>query len=112
MITRNYKTEEIKSTPHKVDVRQMYNSESAQIMHITLQPGETLIPHKTPVDVTFYVLEGKPTIHIGDEKESFEQDTLIESPAKIVHHISNESNAIARILVTKAPRPGSPTKLL
>lgn len=90
----------------------MYNSESAQIMHMTLQPGERLIPHKTPVDVTFYVLEGRPTIHIGDEKESFGQDTLIESPATIMHCISNESEAIARILVTKAPRPSNPTKLL
>ena len=112
MIARNYKKEPLKENPHKVDVRQLYNDSSAQVMHITLQPGETLKPHKTPVDVTFYILEGNPTIHIGEESQQFEKDTLIESPADIVHYISNEGQQQARILVTKAPRPEKQTKLL
>jgi quercetin dioxygenase-like cupin family protein len=112
MITRNIKTEPVTENPHKVEVKQMYNHPSAQIMHITLKPGETLKPHKTPVDVVFYILEGHPTIHIGDESEVFAQDTLIESPAHIVHFISNEGDTKARVLVTKAPRPENPTRLL
>lgn len=112
MISKNYKTESIKDNPHNVDVRQMYNKESAQIMHITLDPGQTLKPHKTPVDVVFYVLEGTPTVLIGDESQAFEKDTLIESPANIVHCLSNETSALARILVIKAPRPESKTRLL
>lgn len=112
MISRHHKTEPVKENPHKVEVKQMYNEASAQIMHITLQPGEALKPHKTPVDVTFYILEGTPTIHIGDESKIFEKDTLIESPAHIVHHISNNGNTIARILVTKAPRPENATRVL
>ncbi|MGQ1783986.1 cupin domain-containing protein [Saccharicrinis sp. GN24d3] len=112
MISRNYKTEPLKENPHNVEVRQMYNDASAQIMHITLKSGETLKPHKTPVDVTFYVLEGTPTVHVGEESAVFERDNLIESPADIVHYLSNESNSQARILVTKAPRPAKQTKLL
>ena len=112
MISRNYKTEALKDNPHQVDVRQLYNDASAQVMHITLMPGQTLKPHKTPVDVIFYILEGTPTVHIGDESTVFEQDTLIESPANIVHCLSNEADTPARILVTKAPRPISQTKLL
>jgi len=106
MISRDYKTEEAKQNPHKVEVKQLYNKESAQVMHITLQPGEALKPHKTPVDVFFYVLEGTPTVLVGDESKQFSKDTLIESPANIMHCLSNEKeNGIARILVTKAPRP-------
>lgn len=45
----------IVETPHKVDVRKLYDKESAQAMHITLQPGEALKPHITPVDVFFFV---------------------------------------------------------
>ncbi len=112
MISRIYKDLEITQTPHKVDVRQLYDDHSAQIMHITLQPGEALKPHKTPVDVVFYVLEGKPTIHIGNESKVFEKDTLIESPADIVHYISNDKDTQARIMVIKAPKPMSQTKLL
>lgn len=107
MVTRVYKTEPLKENPHNVDVRKLYDDESAQIMHMMLKPGERLKAHRTPVDVVFYVLEGTPTIHVGDESKSFERDTLIESPAEIVHYISNESNQNARILVIKAPRPKS-----
>lgn len=94
-----------KDTPHKVDVREMYNLPDAQVMHITLHPGEALKPHKTPVDVFFYILEGEPTIHIGGESISYPKDTIIESPKDIVHNLSNESNSVARILVTKTPNP-------
>lgn len=112
MKSRTYKTEAIKNNPHGVDVRKLYDDPSAQIMHITLKPGESLKPHKTPVDVCFYVLDGTPTIHVGEESVPHEKDTLIESPADIVHCISNEGSADARILVTKAPRPEQATKLL
>jgi len=107
-----YQEQKIKDTPHMIDVREMYNKESAQVMLMALKPGESLKPHKTPVDVFFFVVEGKPTIHIGDESKICEADTLIESPASIVHFISNESDSLARILVVKAPRPFSINKVL
>jgi mannose-6-phosphate isomerase-like protein (cupin superfamily) len=105
MKTRTFSTEPVKENPHHVDVKKLYDYPSAQIMHMTLQPGESLKPHKTPVDVAFYILEGTPTIHIGDESIAHGKDTLIESPADILHYISNESPERARILVVKAPRP-------
>ena len=107
-----FQEQAIKETPHKIDVREMYNKESAQIMFMTLKPGESLKPHKTPVDVAFFVLEGFPTIHIGEENQVCEANSLVESPADIVHFISNNSENIAKILVIKAPRPTSATKVL
>jgi len=79
----------IKDTPHRVDTRLIYDNKSAQVVHITLQPGESLKPHITPVDSFFYILEGSPTVHVGDEKQTVEVDTLVESPKDIVHLISN-----------------------
>ena len=107
-----YQDQQIKETHHKIDVREMYNKESAQAMLMVLKPGESLKPHKTPVDVFFFVVEGKPTIHIGDESEVCEADTLIESPADIIHYISNDSESLARILVVKAPRAISKSYVL
>jgi mannose-6-phosphate isomerase-like protein (cupin superfamily) len=112
MKTIKYQEQVVKETPHKIDVREMYNKESAQATIIALKPGESLKPHKTPVDVFFFIIEGRPTIHIGDESEVCEVDTLIDSPAEIVHYISNSSNDLARVLVVKAPRPISATKML
>ena len=107
-----YHDQVVKETPHKIDVREMYNKESATAVIITLKPGESLKPHKTPVDVFFFIVEGYPTIHIGDESEVYEADTLIESPANVVHFISNETASVARILVVKAPRPKILSKIL
>ncbi len=102
----------IAETPHKVDVRKMYEKETAQAMHITLQPGEALKPHITPVDVFFYVLEGTPEIRVGDEIVKIEKDSLVESPKDIIHCLYNNSDSVARILVVKAPKPQSAARLL
>ena len=99
-------------TPHHVDVRKIYDTKDAQAVHITLKPGESLKRHATPVDVFFYVLEGSGIVEIGEEKEEVIKDTLIESPAGIVHCWYNKSDKILRVLVTKVPKPNGPTKLL
>lgn len=105
MKTISVNNTETRQNPHGVEVKQLYNHTDAQVMHIALQPGESLKPHKTPVDVFFYVLEGNPTIFIGEESFEAEKDTLIESPKEIVHYISNQTQKLARILVVKTPNP-------
>jgi quercetin dioxygenase-like cupin family protein len=104
MIIKNVKDAPSQENPHGVDVRKLYDHDNAQAMHITLQPGETLRPHITPVDVFFFVIEGSPKITVGDETNTVEKDSLVESPKDIVHCISNQSGSIARILVVKAPK--------
>lgn len=103
---------DISQNPHGVDAREIYDTENAQVIHITLKPGEALKRHVTPVDVFFYVLEGRGVIEIGDEKQEVGADTLIDSPAKIPHCWYNESDELFRVLVVKVPRPTKATKLL
>ncbi len=102
----------ITDTPHKMDVRRLYDKESAQAVHITLKAGDALKPHITPVDVFFYVLEGTPEIQVGDEKRVVPKDCLVESPKDIVHCLYNNSETTARILVVKAPKPVTSSRLL
>ncbi|HHT19255.1 MAG: cupin domain-containing protein [Euryarchaeota archaeon] len=102
----------IADTPHKVDVRKLYDTENAQAVHIKLEPGESLKKHITPVDVFFYVLEGVGIVEIGDEKKQVTRDTLIDSPARIPHCWYNESDQTLRFLVVKVPRPTENTRLL
>ena len=104
MIVKKVNDLAVHENPHGVDVRQMYNHDNAQAMHIILQPGQSLRPHITPVDVFFFVLEGTPDIQVGDEIITVEKDSLVESPKDIVHCISNKSESIVRILVVKAPK--------
>jgi mannose-6-phosphate isomerase-like protein (cupin superfamily) len=98
--------------PHHVDVRKCYDTEHGVAVVITLQPGEALKKHITPVDVFFYVLEGRGIVEIGDEKREVTKDMLVESPARIPHRWMNESSGVFRVLVVKIPRPTSETKLL
>ena len=98
--------------PHGVKASKLYDSEHAQAVHITLEPGESLKPHITPVDVFFYVLEGTGVVEIGDEKKEVGSDTLVDSPAGIPHCWYNESDEALRVLVTKVPRPTESTRLL
>jgi len=106
------KEQQVEETPHKVDIRKLYDHDNAQAMHIILQPGESLKPHITPVNVFFYILEGTTDVRVGDETISLEKDWLVESPKDIVHCLSNSSGAVTRILAVKAPRPRSKSRLL
>lgn len=98
--------------PHGVDVRKLYDTERAQAMHITLEPGQSLKRHVTPVDVFFYVLEGTGVVEIGDERREVGSDTLIDSPARVAHCWHNESERVLRVLVVKVPRPTEGTRIL
>jgi len=98
--------------PHHVDARKVYESPHAMAVVISLQPGESLKKHITPVDVIFYVLEGIGIVEIGNERESCTKDMLVESPAKVPHRWMNESDAVFRVLVVKVPKPTEETKIL
>ena len=112
MIVAKVKETDIADTPHNIDVRKLYDKDTAQAMHIKLEAGESLKPHITPVDVFFYVLEGTPEILVGSEKQIVEADCLVESPKEIPHCISNNSEEVVRVLVVKVPKPTTKTKLL
>ncbi|MEA3398003.1 MAG: cupin domain-containing protein [Chloroflexota bacterium] len=97
---------------HGVSARGLHGTEHVQVSMVTLQPGESLKLHVTPVDVFFYVLQGRGSVEIGDEREEVSSDMLIVSPARIPHRLLNESDAEFRFLVVKTPRPTRATKVL
>lgn len=109
MITKKLKDTDIMDTAHKVDARNLYNTPDAMVTVITLQPGQSLKRHITPVDVAFYVLSGKGVVEVGDEKQEVEAETLVESPRDIVHCWYNESSEPLRFMIIKAPRPARKT---
>jgi quercetin dioxygenase-like cupin family protein len=98
--------------PHGVSAKPVYNSPHALAVHITLQPGQSLKRHATPVDVFFYVLEGNGIVEIGEEKEKVSRDMIIESPARIPHRLANEGDHVFRVLVVKVPKPTESAKML
>lgn len=90
-----------KETLHQVDVRTLCDKEYSQILHFTLQPGESLKKHTAQIDVLFYVLEGTGVIEVGEEKMVVSADTLIESPTGTMRRWSNKSENPLRVLVIR-----------
>ncbi|MBN1262504.1 MAG: cupin domain-containing protein [Anaerolineae bacterium] len=97
---------------HNVSARELHSTEHVQVVMITLQPGEALKLHLTPVDAFFYVLEGEGVVEIGGDPQHVQHDQLIVSPARIPHRLWNDSEDIFRFLVVKTPRQTEKTRLL
>ena len=112
MIIKKLSDMPIMKTAHNVDARNLYDTENAVISVITLNPGQSLKKHITPVDVAFYVLKGKGIVEIGTEKQEVGVNTLIESPKDIVHCWYNESDEELSFMVIKVPKPARETKFI
>ncbi|MFO7916971.1 MAG: cupin domain-containing protein [Anaerolineae bacterium] len=98
--------------PHDVSARALHKTEHVQVSLITLQPGEALRRHVTPVDAFFYILQGKGMVEVGEEQQTVSSDTLVHSPADIPHRLLNEGREIFQFLVVKTPSQEGPTKVL
>ena len=102
-ITRIEKTTAFQNI-HSVEAKQIYETENATVIHMSLQPGQSLKKHTTPVDVFFYILEGKGIVEIGEEKQEVQKDALIESLKGIPHLLQNSGEGVFRFLVVKLPK--------
>jgi mannose-6-phosphate isomerase-like protein (cupin superfamily) len=89
---------------HQVDARKIFESSDIEVIHMELTPGQSLKKHTTPVDVVFYVLEGKGIVEIGNESRDVEKDSIIDSPKGIPHLLRNNGPGIFRFLVVKLPK--------
>ena len=92
------------SNAHGVDARKIYDSADCTTIFMSLKPSESLKLHSTPVDVFFYVLEGKGNVVIGDETEEVTKNMLIESPKGIPHLLENTGENLFKFLVVKFPK--------
>ncbi len=89
---------------HGVEAKKLCEMSGASVIHMNLTPGQSLKKHTTPVDVLFYILEGKGVVEIGNETQEVEKDTLIESPKDIPHLLSNTGDNTFKFLVIKLPK--------
>ena len=91
--------------PHKVSARLVHSTEYIDMVLMTLQPGETLKLHTTPVDACFYGIEGQGVVVADDESAPIGANDLVHSPKGQPHLLRNEGTAVFRFLVIKTPRP-------
>jgi quercetin dioxygenase-like cupin family protein len=85
--------------------RVVYSAPEAMIVHIAVQPGGFVKQHVTPVDMEFFVLEGRGTFLLGEESTEAGPGILIPSPRGVPHGMRNAGPGVLRVLAVKNPRP-------
>ena len=90
--------------PHGVEAKKLYDSEDCKTIFLSLKPKQALKLHNTPVDVFFYILEGRGNVVVGDEKKEVTRNMLIESPKNIPHLLENTGVGLFNFLVVKLPK--------
>ena len=87
--------------PFDIDGRIMYSSDKTQLIHLTLMPGDEVVPHSNPFDVVFYVLEGEGIVSIANETAMLNENQTIDVAKDIMRGWKNVSDEILRLLVVK-----------
>ncbi len=93
--------------PRGVRARHLINRPAVVVTNLMLEPGEVVQKHVTPVDVFFYVVEGRGTIEIGDETGEAQAGEIVVSPASIPHGLRAAADSRFTVLVVKTPNPVS-----
>ncbi|MDA3885646.1 MAG: cupin domain-containing protein [Candidatus Delongbacteria bacterium] len=81
--------------------RKMTVNSNFEIIHMTLQAGSYLKPHKTPFDSEFFIHKGDAVLLIGDEKIQAKEGTIMACPGEVDHGLRNDSGEVIIILVIK-----------
>ncbi|HLN53938.1 MAG TPA: cupin domain-containing protein [Lentimicrobium sp.] len=72
-----------------------------EIVHLNLKPGEKIEPHVNPVNVIFYVLEGKALLENEDKHVLVKKDDCIQVPAGTYRSLDNISVSNFKVMVIK-----------
>lgn len=66
-----------KNVSFDIDGKIMYSGDNAELIHLTLKPGEKLSLHKNPFDVLFYVKSGIGNLVVEKEIYTIEKDSAL-----------------------------------
>jgi mannose-6-phosphate isomerase-like protein (cupin superfamily) len=90
--------------PHGVEAKILYDSEDCKTVFVSFKPNQALKLHTTPVDVLFYILEGRGNVVVGDEKQEVTSNMLIVSPKGVPHLLENSGVGLFKVLVVHLPK--------
>ena len=63
--------------------KKLIDHENTRVMNLNLSPDDHVPRHKVPVDVFFYIVKGKGTIQIGEEKAVVKATDIILCPPEV-----------------------------
>src|SRR4030067_1785077 len=75
----------IKFYPTKISREMLIDKPEMRIALMCLEPGQKLDPHKAPMRLLMYVVEGKGTFPVGEEKIEANEKTCILCDPMVQH---------------------------
>jgi quercetin dioxygenase-like cupin family protein len=90
-----------KQVPFDLEAKIMFTSERIELIKLILKSGEELSLHKNPVDVLFYVINGKGILTIEDHFIEIQKDSTVFVEKEKLRGWKNSFDEPLEILVTK-----------
>jgi quercetin dioxygenase-like cupin family protein len=75
----------IKFNPDKLSREMLADKPEMRIALMCLEPGQKLNPHKAPMRLLMYVVEGKGTFTVGDEQIEADEKTCLPCDPMVEH---------------------------
>lgn len=92
-----------KENKRGVFTKKLINHDNATVMNLTLTSGDIVPEHSVPVDVFFYVVEGKGTLKIGEEEKVVEEKDIIICPPNTKMSLKADQGVKFSVLNVKTP---------
>ncbi|MFP4662619.1 MAG: cupin domain-containing protein [Halanaerobiales bacterium] len=92
-----------KKNKRGVIAKQLIKHDNAQVMNLVLEPGNIVPEHSVPVDVFFYIVKGRGTLKIGDEKAIVEATDIITCPPNTKMSLNADQGEEFVVLNVKTP---------
>ena len=92
---------EAPKVPVNRDGHIMCRHKNVEIVHLSLKPGEIIERHINPVDVIFYILEGKALLENEDKHVLVKKDDCIKVAAGTERSFNNISVSGFKVMVIK-----------
>ncbi len=90
-----------KRVPFQLDGRIMLSGKHVEVIHLSLLPRETLLPHVNDFDVAIYVLEGHGLIESGSKSIYVQPGMMVEIRRGAERGMQNMGDNPFRVLVLK-----------
>lgn len=93
----------IKFNPEKLTREMLDDKPEMRIALMCLEPGQKLNPHKAPMRLLMYVVEGKGTFTVGDKQIEADEKTCIPCDPMVEHGFSADKGERLVVMAVVTP---------
>jgi len=93
----------IKFQPDKISRDMLDDKPEMRIALMCLEAGQELTPHKAPMRLLMYVVEGRGTFTVGEEKVEADEKTCIPCDPMVSHGFSADKGEKLVVMAIVTP---------